>query len=75
MGAGDQLELQAERVQQCQEGVELNTRFALFHEPDEPLRHSGQLGEIMLRQPQDGAARPDFGRKVIGKGRFDGKPF
>lgn len=51
MGAGDQLELQAERVQQCQEGVELNTRFALFHEPDEPLRHSGQLGEIVLRQP------------------------
>jgi hypothetical protein len=45
--------------------------FALFHEPHEPLGHPGQLGEIVLSQPQDCAARPDLGGKVLGKGRLD----
>jgi hypothetical protein len=44
----------------------------LFHEPHEALRYPRQLGKIMLRQPEHGAAGPDFGGKAIGKGRFDG---
>jgi hypothetical protein len=69
-GAGPrgELQLEAKRVQQGQQGVQPEARLALLDEADKALGDSGHVGEVLLAQAEVGASGADSGGELCGEG-------